>query len=157
MRRGPPPSRACSRNSRRCSILLWVVLAWVPDSVSLAIASDLAQDLLRHRIGILVARGDRRESLIPLRADGQPLEAPLDAILDDRPHLATGAVRSSLTPSTTAVEVRAMFLDSVDEIWDPGADGGHGLKDGYDPISLGAKLLHGPQLGHQAIGAGDVG
>src|SRR5206468_3480499 len=115
MRRGPPPSRACSRSLRRCSILSLVVLAWMPGSVSLAIASDLAQDLLSHRIGILVACGDRRESLVPPLAYGQPLEAALDTVLDDRPHLAAGAVGSPLTPAAAALEVRAMFLDAVEE------------------------------------------
>src|SRR5437764_5340929 len=123
MRRGPPPSRACSRSSRRCSILSLVVLAWTPGSVSLAIASDFAQDLLRHRIGILVACGDRRESLVPVLAYGQPLEAALDAVLDDRTHLAAGAVGSPLTPAAAALEVRVMFLHAVEERWHARSEG----------------------------------
>src|SRR5260370_22098093 len=64
MIRRPPRSTLFPYTTLFRSILSCVVLAWMPRSVSLAIAGDLAQDLLGNRIGILgeIARyGQRSE------------------------------------------------------------------------------------------------
>src|SRR6266851_5526207 len=142
MRFSPPPKRASSRTSRKCSILSRVVLAWMPRSVSLAIAGDLAQDLLRNRIGILLAGGDFGKTLVPVRAGRKLLQPTFDAVFDDRADLPTSTVGAPLVPRAAAFEMSAVLDDPVDQLSDPGAICGDGLLDGRRPIVFLTKLQH---------------
>src|SRR5258708_22503830 len=156
MRRSPPPKRACSRSSRKCSILSCVVLAWMPRSVSLAIAGDLAQDLLGNRIGILLARGDLDKTLVPVGAGRELLQPTLDAIFDDGAYLAAGTVGAPLPPGAALFEMGTVFGDAIDQFNDAAAVFGHSLLDGRRPIVRLTKLEHGAQVSDQPVGAGQV-
>src|SRR5260370_97184 len=98
MRRSPPPARACSRSSRRCSIFSCVVLAWMPSCVSLARRRYFLQARLGNRSGVGRAGGGGGNARVPGGARGQLVDAPLHAVLDNRAHLTLRALSAPLVP-----------------------------------------------------------
>src|SRR6187200_86308 len=71
-----------------------------------------------YRIWVLLAGGDRVEPRIPRAVTGQVAETAHDALLDDRAHLASGAVGATFAPRTARLEKGAVACDLVDQLGD---------------------------------------
>src|SRR5205823_3581169 len=140
IRRSPPPSRACSRRSRRCSIFSPVVLAWMPRSVSSAMPHHLVQNVLCYRIGILLASSNRLETRLPFRTRGEHLETALNAVLDNRADLTAGAVGASHVPTAGALQECAMLVEPLHQLRHATTFGCHRLNNWRCPITHAAEL-----------------
>src|SRR5438045_6663147 len=119
-------------------------------------AGYCVQHLLGYRIGVLLARRDRRETSLPVRTRGDGIEAALHAVFDNCSDLSASAVGPPLMPGAAALEVGAVGRDTVYELNHALALGRDRLDNRRRPLAGIAKLQHRPQLGDQPVGAREI-